>query len=477
MPLRYNEHTRTLEQDEYQFALQDVDEPVLYDDIFRYGAVPKIPFNHRRVPMFPASEIWITDTTFRDGQQSLPPYTVEQIVRLYTMMHELGGPKGIIRQSEFFLYHDRDRKAVEGCLALGYRYPEVTAWIRAVSKDFRVVKEMGLKETGILTSASDYHIFLKLHKTRSQALDMYLSIVKDALSENIIPRCHFEDITRADFYGFVVPFAIELRKLSEECGIPIKIRACDTMGYGVPYPGAALPRSVPGIIYGLNHHAGIPCENLEWHGHNDFHKVIINATTAWLYGCSSANGTLLGFGERTGNPPIEGLVIEYLAMRGDDPSINTQYITEIAEYYRKDIKIDIPVQHPFVGEHFNTTLAGIHADGLIKDKKIYTIFDTEKILGVRPGVRLSSTSGAAGVSLWINQRWGLSGTAEEVDKKNPGAMRIVQWIEQEFNRGRISIISDQEMLAQVEKEMPELFKKATRRQRAGRTKARRQTDI
>ena len=127
-----------------------------------------------------------------------------------------------------------------------------------------------MKETGVLASCSDYHIFKKLKMTRRQAMEQFLSIIKAALEIGVVPRVHLEDITRADFYGFVVPFAIELNKLSEESGIPIKIRACDTMGFGVSYPGVALPRSVPGIIYGLWHHAGIPSERLEWHGHNDF---------------------------------------------------------------------------------------------------------------------------------------------------------------------------------------------------------------
>ena len=115
-------------------------------------------------------------------------------------------------------------------------------------------------------------------------MDKYLGIVKDALALGIRPRCHFEDITRADFYGFVVPFANELMRLMAEAKTPIKIRMCDTMGYGVPYPGAALPRSVPGIVYGLRFYSGVPSELLEWHGHNDFHKVEVNAATAWLDG-------------------------------------------------------------------------------------------------------------------------------------------------------------------------------------------------
>ena len=178
--------------------------------------------------------------------------------------------------------------------------------------------------------------------TRKQALEQFLSIVKSALEEGIRPRVHLEDITRADFYGFVVPFAIELKKLSDESGVPIKVRACDTLGFGVSYPGVALPRSVPGIIYGLWHHAGIPSENLEWHGHNEFHKVEANAGTAWLSGCSGVNCTLLGIGERTGNCPLEAMVFEYAALRGTMDGMEPSVITEIAEYYKKEIKYKIP---------------------------------------------------------------------------------------------------------------------------------------
>ena len=196
---------------------------------------------------------------------------------------------------------------------------------------------------------------------------------KVELDRGIRPRCHFEDITRADFYGFVLPFAEELMYLSEESGLPIKIRACDTMGYGVHYYGAALPRSVPGIIYGLHHYARVPSEQLEWHGHNDFYKVVSNAGTAWMYGCSSVNCSLLGIGERTGNCPLEAMAIEYASLRGTLDGMDLTAVTEIAEYMEREIGIEISPRQPFVGRHFNVTRAGIHADGLLKDEEIYNI--------------------------------------------------------------------------------------------------------
>ena len=313
--LHMNPNTHLLEQAEFNYILQDVESPNLYRQNFKYDEVPKIVFNRRLVPMEMPENIWITDTTFRDGQQSREPYTTEQIVCLYEMLHRLGGPKGLIRQSEFFLYSKKDRDAAYRCMELGYDFPEVTSWIRASKKDFEMVREIGVKETGILVSCSDYHIFNKLHMTRSQAIEHYLRVVKECLEVGIRPRCHFEDITRADFYGFVVPFVSELTKLRKESGVPIKIRACDTMGYGVSIPGVALPRSVPGIIYGLRYHARVPSELIEWHGHNDFYAAVTNSVTAWLYGASGVNCSLLGIGERTGNCPLEAMVMEYAQLR------------------------------------------------------------------------------------------------------------------------------------------------------------------
>lgn len=446
-----HEHTRF-----WRYELRDVDEPNLQKEVFPFDEVSRIDFDHRIIPIQPAEEIFITDTTFRDGQQARPPYTVQQIVDLYQLMSRLGGENGIIRQTEFFLYSKRDKEAVRRCQDLGLRYPEITGWIRAAREDIPLVKEAGLKETGILTSVSDYHIFLKLNKKRSQALEDYLGIVKAILDAGIVPRCHFEDITRADIYGFCIPFAIELMKLREESGVDIKIRLCDTMGYGVTYPGASLPRSVDKLVRAFIDDANVPGHLLEWHGHNDFHKALINASTAWLYGCSAANSTLLGLGERTGNPPIEGLIIEYIGLMGTTNGIDTTVITDIANYFRNEIDYKIPANYPFVGADFNVTRAGVHADGLIKSEEIYNIFNTTKILK-RPIVpMITDKSGKAGIAYWINTHFGLSGE-NAVDKRHPGISKINKWITEEYESGRVTTISSEELEAKVRKYMPELF--------------------
>jgi isopropylmalate/homocitrate/citramalate synthase len=372
------------------------------------------------------------------------------------MLHKLGGTNGVIRQCEFFLYSEKDKEAVKRCQERSYRYPEITGWIRAVKEDFRLVKEMGLKETGILTSVSDYHIFLKLKKNRRVVLREYLSIVSAALDLGIVPRCHFEDVTRADIYGFCVPFAQDIMRLSEEAKLPVKIRLCDTLGYGVPYSGAALPRCVPKIIRAMIDDAGVPSEYLEWHGHNDFHKGFVNATTAWLHGCSAANGTLLGFGERTGNSPIEGLIIEYVSLMGHNNGVDTTMITEIRNYFERAVGVHIPSNMPFVGANFNATSAGIHADGILKNEEIYNIFNTAKILNRPISISVSDKSGLAGIAQWINSHFALTGK-DRIEKTHPGVAKFNRWVTKQYEEGRTTAISDPEMEKVTRKYLPEIF--------------------
>src|SRR4051794_24610536 len=423
--------------------LVDSTTPNLLEGTFDYSKPPLIKYDSpiveyidgKAVEFDPRQlkqrDIFITDTTFRDGQQARPPYTIEQMVHLYDLLAKLGGPNGVIRQTEFFLYTKNDRETLDRCRELGHEFPECTGWIRAVKGDFRLVREAGLKETGMLTSASDYHIFNKLKfKDRQACMDAYCEVVDAAFEAGVRPRCHLEDITRADWDGFVLPFVDRLMRMSEQVPdqLSVKIRICDTMGFGVHYPGVELPRSVPKMIYKLNQECGVPGARLEWHGHNDFHRVHANGATAWLYGCDALNGTLFGIGERCGNPPLEGAVIEYVSLKESLSGIDLTVITEIAEYM-KSIGMPIAENYPFVGKHFNTTRAGIHAGGLRQDERIYNIFDTEKLLGRPPRVAITDKSGADGVAIWVNEFFDLKGD-QRISKIK--VHKIIRWVMDQY---------------------------------------------
>ena len=448
--VKFDSHTNLLQLEEHMYPLVDVDTPNVFRNLFHYDEIPKIAFNDRIVPHSMPDEIWITDTTFRDGQQSRAPYSTDQIVTIFDYMHRLGGSQGKIRQSEFFLYSKKDRDAVYKCMERGYKFPEITSWIRANKKDFELVKDLGMKETGILVSCSDYHIFYKMRMTRREAMNQYLSVIRECLETGISPRCHLEDITRSDIYGFVIPFCLELMKLMEEYQIPIRIRACDTMGYGVNFAGAVIPRSVQGIIYGLTTHAGVPSELIEWHGHNDFYKAVNNSTTAWLYGASGVNCSLFGIGERTGNTPLEAMVFEYAQLKGTLDGMDTTVITELAEYFEKELGYVQPERTPFVGSNFNVTRAGIHADGLLKNEEIYNIFDTDKFLKRPPLVSVSNTSGLAGIAHWINTYYHLK-KEHGVDKNSELVIMVKKWVDKQYEEGRVTVLTDKELVEEINK--------------------------
>ena len=453
-----------------RYPLVEIEEPNFVEETFPYSLPPLIHFDSpivehidgKPVEFDPGNvktrDIHITDTTFRDGQQSRPPYTIDQMVKIYDLIAKLSGPDGVVRQTEFFLYTKNDRETLDRCRALGHDYPECTGWIRAVKGDFRLVKEAGLKETGMLTSSSDYHIFQKLKMDRRQAMESYCEVVDAALEAGVRPRCHLEDVTRADIDGFVLPFAERVMEMGEQVAdnLKPKFRLCDTMGFGISYPGATLPRSIPKLIHRFNRELGVPGARLEWHGHNDFHKVHVNGGTAWLYGVDGVNTTLFGFGERTGNPPMEAAIFEYIALKGDLCGIDTRAITELAEYMRS-IGLPIPENYPFVGKHFNTTRAGIHALGLRQDERVYNIFDTGALLDRPPRVAITDKSGADGVAIWVNEFFGLTGE----DRLNKIKVhRLARWVMDQYEaEGRLTAISDEELEAKTKELLPDYWEK------------------
>src|SRR5919201_1147333 len=427
----------------YRMAIVvDPAQPNLLRDDFPYTRIPPIRFERQAVQQAMPPAIWITDTTFRDGQQARAPYRLEQIVRLFDLLAQLGGR--VIRQTELFAYTALDREAIAACRQRPG--PEVTTWMRASLEDLKAVAETGVKETGILVSASDYHIYLKMNRTRGQAADDYARVVGAVIDAGLRPRVHLEDLTRADLDGFVAPLVNRLQELGRSARLPVKFRLCDTMGFGLPWPEASLPRGVPRLVRFFTQSLGVPAAQLEWHGHSDFHRGEVNTVAAWLYGCSAANGSLFGFGERTGNPPLEALVIDYIGLTGREEGIDTTAITRAAAYFRDELGTPLPANYPFAGAGFNVTSAGVHADGLLKNEEIYNIFDTARILDRPLGITVNDRSGLAGVAYWVNARLGLKGE-RRLPKNHPAIVAMQEEVQRQYAAGRSTGFSPDEMEA------------------------------
>jgi isopropylmalate/homocitrate/citramalate synthase len=138
------------------------------------------------------------------------------------------------------------------------------------------------------------------------------------------------------------------------------------------------------------------------------------------------------------------MVFEYASLRGSLDGMDPTVITEIAEYFENEIGYKIPPMTPFVGKSFNSTRAGIHADGLMKDPEIYNIFDTECLLSRRPSVMIGKNSGLAGIAYWMNETYKLTGE-RAVDKHSPLVVELKKWIDKEYEGGRQTALAIHEL--------------------------------
>ena len=400
-------------------------------------------YNWSEKPAKLPSDVWVTETTHRDGQQGGLPLTTEHSVKLYEMMCRFTGTSGAIRQAEFFVYRKSDKDAL--CEALE-RFSsgapvEPTTWIRAVPKDVELLAQLGVRETGMLASSSDYHMFHKFTPGgRRKAAEMYLAAVKTALDLGVRPRLHLEDATRAN-HDFYVRFLEMVQEAS--VGLPEnlapKIRICDTMGLGLPYEDVAWPRSIPKLVRAVRD-AGFPEERIEFHPHNDTWLIVANCIAAITAGCSVINGTLLGKGERTGNAPLEAVLMHTMGMgffSEDAPDFLV--LNEMVELY-KSIGFPVPPKYPLFGSDAHRTRAGIHADGLNKNWRMYAPFDVNRLLGRQLDVSLTKDSGLAGVLFQMRQN-----TGEEVSKDDPRVQKAYEWMMNEFAEGRVTAIEWEEL--------------------------------
>ncbi|MCA9837243.1 MAG: hypothetical protein KC422_10010 [Trueperaceae bacterium] len=420
--------------------VEDVKQPDYFLESFPKNNFPAYVWDTK--PDLP-SQVWTTETTHRDGQQGGLPLSTEQSLQIYDLLCAFTGQSGAIRQAEFFVYRESDRQALEGALEryLGGAPIEPTTWIRAKREDVELIKSLGVKETGMLASASDYHTFHKFKPGgRKQAAETYLAAVEVALELGIKPRLHLEDATRASL-EFMLPFieAVLQKAQSFDDSLRPKFRICDTMGLGLPYDDVALPRSIPRLFRALKA-AGLRPEDLEFHPHNDTWMIVPNCLAAIREGCAAINGTCLGKGERTGNAPLEAVLMHLIGMgyfAANAPDFKA--LNRLAELYAS-MNQALPAKYPLYGKDAHRTRAGIHADGLNKFWWMYAPFDVPALLGRPLEVSLTKDSGLAGLIFMIKQHLGL-----ELAKDHGQLLALQAELNKQFDAGRVTGVEWEEL--------------------------------
>ncbi len=343
------------------------------------GRMPPVPLEPQPAPIPPGipEPRLITDTTLRDGAQDsrFALFPNEARLRYVDLLHQLDNGTGRIYAIETFIYQRRDLWVLDKLLERGYEHPKITTWIRANPKDVKELFEASqgrVQETGMLASSSDHHIFDKLgYRSKSEAIEKYLKPILTACEYGITPRVHLEDTTRADIRGWVIPF---MRRVLKETEGRARFRICDTIGWGMPDPYAAMPQGIPKLISTLFQETGA---ELEFHGHNDFGLATANSLAAWQYGCRKVNVAFGGLGERTGNTSLEQALAGYIRLYGD-PGFNLAVLPEMRKLV-EELLTPLPQTAPIIGDVFSTQ-AGIHQAGVVRQEDapgglIYLAYD------------------------------------------------------------------------------------------------------
>jgi isopropylmalate/homocitrate/citramalate synthase len=421
--------------------IPDPPQPEYFLESFPRDAFPAYVWAER--PEALPAEVWTTETTHRDGQQGGLPLSTERSLRIYDILCRFTSTSGAIRQAEFFVYRPSDRAALEGAQE---RYSsgapiEPTTWIRATAKDVELLRSLGVRETGMLASASDYHTFHKFTPGgRNQAAETYLAAVQTALDAGIRPRLHLEDATRAPM-DFMRPFIETVLAVAQPYGSALrpKFRICDTMGLGLPYEDVALPRSIPRLFAEMRS-LGLQPADLEFHPHNDTWLVVANCLAAVRAGCGVINGTSLGKGERSGNAPLEAVLLHLLGM-AYFPEAKPDFtaLNDLVELYA-EMGEPIPSKYPLYGRDAHRTRAGVHADGINKFWWMYAPFDVPALLGRPLEVSLTKDSGLAGLIFVLHQHLGLT-----VAKDDPRLRTVYDWLLGEFDNGRQTSVEWEEL--------------------------------
>ena len=402
------------------------------------GKLPPIPMEEEpaRPPQTDDLPKLITDTTLRDGAQDsrIALFPHDARVRYFDLLHRLDNGTGTIYAVEAFIYQKRDAWTLEQLLARGYEWPKVTTWTRATPKDIKQLVDVSqgrVKETGMLASASDHHIFDKLgHKSKEDAIEKYLQPIVTALENDITPRVHLEDCTRADIYGWVIPFMQRVLDVSEGRA---KFRICDTIGWGVPDPYAALPWGIPRLFQVIREETGA---ELEFHGHNDFGLATANSVMSWRYGGKKVNTAFGGLGERTGNTSLEQMVAARIRYWGD-PGLDLTALEDMKDLIHNEVT-PLPDRAPIIGEVF-TTAAGIHQAGVARQEEapgglIYLPFSAS--LFGRKEVELSrvgALSGSEGIVSILNREMERQGKEQRFSNASRVVKQIYDAIQESYD--------------------------------------------
>lgn len=327
-----------------------------------------------------SNKIYFVDVTNRDGVQTsrLGLAKLEKTI-INLMLDDMG-----ITQSEFgFPTTSHEINYLNGNLELVERNvitkTKLSGWMRGIASDvelsFKNVPK--LKHLNLSQSTSEQMIHGKYmgKKTFHDIINMTCEAVECAVSKGAQTiGVNAEDASRSDI-SFLIKYALEAKK----CGAH-RFRYCDTLGYEDP-------KTAYDRIYTIAKETQMP---IEVHYHNDLGMAaacsVMGAKAAIDAGVDAyINTAINGMGERAGNADLVSCLLAVLKSAGFknkykvDENIDLSKIWKLAKYTAYAFRVPIPINQPAVGDNAFAHESGIHADGALKDRRNYELYDFEEL--------------------------------------------------------------------------------------------------
>lgn len=306
------------------------------------------------------NKLIVCDTTLRDGEQAAGiVFANLEKVRIAKLLDEIG-----VQQLEVGIpaMGGDEKAAIKKIAHLGLN-ASILGWNRATIEDISHSIDCDVDSVAISMSASDIHIQHKLMKTREWVLEKIVESVEYAKAHGVYISVNGEDMSRAD-----PDFMVKFCQTAKEAGAD-RVRYCDTLGIMTPSGTYA---AIKNIVDKVN----IP---VEMHTHNDFGMATANAIAGVQAGATFLSTTVMGIGERTGNSPLEEVVMAAKHLLDIDPGIETKRFREVTEYVARASGREIPAWKPIVGANCFAHEAGIHTDGVMKYLSNYEPYSPEEV--------------------------------------------------------------------------------------------------